>query len=315
MKALITGILGQQGSYLEELLVEKGYDVYGVVREEEWENDTSGKSNIYCSEMTDYARIYGIIEKAKPDEIYNLAAINSIQFSFQNPATTMDVNYGGLARIMESVRDLKLDSKIYHASSSEIFGDPVESPQTETTKHNPRSPYGVSKCAGLQLAKVYREKYGMKIYCGILYNNDSPRRPEEFLSKKVCKYVASVINGNKEKLKLGNLDDKRDFGYAKEYCEWTWRIMQHDRPQDFIMATGVTHTVSEFVEKSFEYAGFPNWKDYVEIDESLLRAAETGVLVGNAEKSKSLLGFSPKVKFNELVALMTQHEIDQVKHD
>lgn len=315
MKALITGIFGQQGSYLAELLQEKGYDVYGVVREEEWKKDKSGNSNIYCSEMTDYARIYGIIEKAKPDEIYNLAAINSIQFSFQNPVTTMDVNCGGLVRIMDAVRYLKLNSKIYHASSSEIFGDPVESPQTENTKTNPRSPYGVSKCAGLQLAKVYREKYGMKIYCGILYNNDSPRRPEEFLTKKVCKYVASVINGNKEKLKLGNLDAKRDFGYAKEYCEWAWRIMQQYTPEDFIMATGIQHTVREFVEKSFEYAGFPNWKDYVEIDESLLRTAEAGVLVGNAEKSKRLLGFEPKVKFNQLVALMTQYEIDQIKHD
>jgi GDPmannose 4,6-dehydratase len=234
-----------------------------------------------------------------------------VRWSYDVPAMTMDVNCLGLLRIIESVRSLKLDCKIYQACSSEMFGKVQEIPQKETTPFYPRSPYGVSKAAAYYMARVYRESYGMKIYCGFLFNHESPRRGEEFLSRKVCKAVAEIRAGKSEKLKLGNLDAKRDFGYAKEYVEWIWNIMQHDTPDDFVIATGETHSVKEFVELAFQHAGIDNWEDYVEYDNSLTRPAEVDTLIGDASKSKRILGFEAKTRFHELVKIMVQSELNK----
>lgn len=317
MRALLTGINGQDGSYLAELLIEKGYEVYGIIRRTSqplMDNIAHLKDKITLlpADMTDAGSIHGAIRLSKPDEIYNLAGMSQVRWSFDTPSMTMDVNCGGLLRIIESVRLLKLDCKIYQACSSEMFGKVIETPQTERTPFYPRSPYGVSKAAAYYMARVYRESYGMKIYCGFLFNHESERRGEEFLSRKVCKAVAQIKAGKLDKLVLGNLDAKRDFGYAKEYVDWIWRIMQHPTPDDFVIATGETHSVKEFVELAFKHAGIDNWEDYVTYDKSLTRPAEVDLLIGDATKSKELLGFSPQVKFNELVKIMVEHELSKI---
>lgn len=313
-KAFITGINGQDGSYLTELLLEKGYEVHGLIRRTSqplMDNIAHLKNEItlHPGDMTDAGSIQNAIEKVRPDEIYNLAGMSQVRWSYDVPSMTMDVNCNGLLRIIESVRGLKLDCKIYQACSSEMFGKVQEIPQKETTPFYPRSPYGVSKAAAYYMARTYRESYGMKIYCGFLFNHESPRRGEEFLSRKVCKAVGQIKRGELSKLKLGNLDAKRDFGYAKEYAEWIWRIMQHDTPDDFVIATGETHSVKEFVQLAFEYAGIPNWEDYVEYDKTLTRPAEVDLLIGDASKSAKVLGFEPMVKFKQLVKIMVEAEL------
>jgi GDPmannose 4,6-dehydratase len=313
-KALVTGCNGQDGSFLMELLLEKGYEVHGITRRtsqplHENISHLIDKITLHPADMTDAGSLRQAIQKSMPDEIYNLAGMSQVRWSYDVPSMTMDVNCGGLLRIIEAVRHLGLDCKIYQACSSEMFGKVQETPQTEKTPFYPRSPYGVSKAAAYYMARVYRESYGMKIYCGFLFNHESERRGDEFLSRKVCKAVAEIKNGLREKLILGNLDAKRDFGYAKEYVDWIWRIMQHDTPDDFVIATGETHSVKEWVEKAFHHAGIENWEDYVEYDKSLTRPAEVDLLIGDATKSKTILGFEPKVKFDELVKIMTDHEL------
>lgn len=311
-KALITGINGQDGSYLSELLISKGYYVAGMIRRTSQPLDANIKHLpiiLYHGDMTDSASILNAIDDCRPDEIYNLAGMSQVRWSYDVPSMTMDVNCLGLLRIIESVRSLDLDCKIYQACSSEMFGKVQEVPQTEKTPFYPRSPYGVSKAAAYYMARVYRESYGMKIYCGFLFNHESERRGEEFLSRKVCKAIAEIKAGTRDKLKLGNLDAKRDFGYAKEYVEWIWNIMQYHTPDDFVIATGETHSIKEFVELAFHYAGIEDWEKYVEFDKSLTRPAEVDLLIGDASKSKRLLGFEPKVKFKELVKIMVEAEL------
>lgn len=316
MKALITGINGQDGSYLAELLLEKGYEVIGLIRRTSQplhENIAHLKDRIHLvpGDMTDAGSIHHAIERYMPDEIYNLAGMSQVRWSYDVPAMTMDVNCLGLLRIIESVRSLKLDCKIYQACSSEMFGKVQEIPQKETTPFYPRSPYGVSKASAYYIARTYRESYGMKIYCGFLFNHESPRRGEEFLSRKVCKAVAEIVAGKRDKLSLGNLEAKRDWGYAKEYVDWIWNIVQHDTPDDFVIATGETHSVKEFVQKAFEHAGIFNWQNFVDYDQDLTRPAEVDILIGDASKSKQLLGFEPKVKFNDLVKIMVEAELEK----
>lgn len=314
--ALITGVNGQDGSYLAELLIEKGYRVYGLIRRTSQpldENIYHLKDSITLlhGDMTDAGSLHNAIEHCDPDEIYNLAGMSQVRWSYDVPTMTMDVNCSGLLRIIESVRNLKIDCKIYQACSSEMFGKVQEIPQKETTPFYPRSPYGVSKAAAYYIARTYRESYGMKIYCGFLFNHESPRRGEEFLSRKVCKGVADIISGRINKLKLGNLEAFRDWGYAKEYAEWIWRIMQYDIPDDFVISTGETHSVKEFVSLAFSYAGIENWEDYVEYDKSLTRPAEVDILIGDSSKSKTILGFEPQIKFNELVKIMVDSELEK----
>ena len=263
--------------------------------------------------MTDAGSIRRAIEKSNPDEIYNLAGMSQVRWSYDVPQMTMDVNCGGLLRIIEAVRHFNIDCKIYQACSSEMFGKVKEIPQNENTPFYPRSPYGVSKAAAYYMARVYRESYGMKIYCGFLFNHESERRGEEFLTRKVAKAVAAIKNGIQEKITLGNLEAKRDFGYAKEYVDWIWQIMQYEKADDFVIATGETHSVEEFVQSAFAYVGIENWKDYVESDEKFMRPAEVDLLIGDATKSKNILGFEPKVKFKELVGIMVQAELNKYK--
>ncbi len=312
--ALISGIGGQDGSFLAELLLHKGYEVHGLTRRTSQPIQDNirhilKKITLHPADMTDAGSLHNAIEKSQPTEIYNLAGMSQVRWSYDVPSMTMDVNCNGLLRIIESVRSLKLDCKIYQACSSEMFGKVQETPQKETTPFYPRSPYGVSKAAAYYIARVYRESYGMKIYCGILFNHESERRGEEFLSRKVCKAVAAIKNGSKDKLILGNLDAKRDFGYALEYVEWIWRIMQHEIPDDFVIATGETHSVKEWVEEAFKVVGIDNWEDYVDYDKSLTRPAEVDLLIGDATKSKEILGFEPKVKFHQLVKIMVDSEM------
>lgn len=315
MRALISGIGGQDGSFLAELLLSKGYEVHGITRRTSQPGHGNilhilDKITLHPADMTDASSIHNAIEKCKPDEIYNLAGMSQVRWSYDVPSMTMDVNCIGLLRIIESVRSLKLDCKIYQACSSEMFGKVQEVPQTETTPFYPRSPYGVSKAAAYYMARTYRESYGMKIYCGFLFNHESERRGEEFLTRKVAKAVAAIKNGLQGKIVLGNLEAKRDFGYAKEYVEWIWRIMQHNTPDDFVIATGETHSVQEFVELAFARVGIDNWKDYVDFDPKFMRPAEVDLLIGDASKSHRVLGFEPKVKFAELVGIMVDAEME-----
>ena len=316
--ALVTGCNGQDGSYLMELLIEKGYNVHGITRRtsqplHENISHLISKITLHPADMTDGGSLRQAIQKSMPDEIYNLAGMSQVKWSYDVPSMTMDVNCNGFLRIIEAVRHLGLNSKIYQACSSEMFGRVLETPQTEKTPFYPRSPYGVSKAAAYYMARVYRESYGMKIYCGFLFNHESPRRGMEFLSRKVCFYVAQVANGRRDKLKLGNLDAKRDFGYAKEYVEWIWAIMQHEIPDDFVIATGETHSVKEFVQEAFKCIGIDNWEDYIEYEHSLSRPAEVDLLIGDATKSKEILGFEPTVKFKELVKIMVDAELETFK--
>jgi GDPmannose 4,6-dehydratase len=315
--ALITGITGQDGSYLAELLLSKGYSVHGTVRRISQPNlsnlkDVLDSVTLHTADMQDGGSLFRVIKETMPDEIYNFAAMSQVRDSYDHPDTTHDINVNGLLRVMEAVRVLNLDCKIYQACSSEMFGKVKETPQTETTPFHPRSPYGCSKVAAYNLARTWREAYGMKIYCGILFNHESPRRGEAFLSRKVCKAVAEIKAGKRDKLILGNLDAKRDWGYAKEYVEWIWKIVQYPTAEDFVIATGETHSVKEWVEAAFQYVGITDWEKYVDYDKDLTRPAEVDLLLGDASKSKALLGFEPKVKFQELVAIMTEAELKKL---
>ena len=315
--ALITGITGQDGSYISELLISKGYEVHGIVRRISQPNLSNlhaviDKVKLHTGDMTDVTSIFRIIKEVNPTEIYNFAAMSQVRDSYDHPDITQDINANGLLRIMEAVRILGIDCKIYQACSSEMFGKVQETPQTETTKFYPRSPYGSSKVSAYHHAKIYREAYGMKVYCGILFNHESPRRGPAFLSRKVCIAVADIVAGKRDKLVLGNLDAKRDWGYAKEYVEWIYAIMQHPEPDDFVIGTGETHSVKEWVIEAFKVAGIEDWEKYVDYDKDLTRPAEVDLLLANPEKSKRVLGFEPKVKFKELVKIMTEAELEKI---
>lgn len=313
-RAFITGITGQDGSYLAEFLVAKGYEVHGLVRRISQPNFTNlgavrERITLHTGDMTDGPSLFRVIQAVRPDEIYNLAAMSQVRDSYDHPEVTQDINATGLLRILESCRTLALDARIYQACSSEMFGKVQEAPQTETTRFYPRSPYGSSKVAAFEHARTYREAYGMRVSCGILFNHESPRRGEAFLSRKVCKAVAEIKTGQRDKLVLGNLEAKRDWGYAREYVEWIWRILQHPEADDFVIATGEAHSVEEFVAAAFAHAGIANWRDFVDYDQDLTRPAEVDLLCGDASKSRRILGFEPKVKFAELVGIMVDAEL------
>jgi GDPmannose 4,6-dehydratase len=316
-KALITGITGQCGSYLAEILLNEGYEVYGMVRRISHPNTENINhildriSFLYHGDMIDGDSINNIVKRVEPDEIYNLAAMSQVRVSYDTPTSVFDINTLGLVRIIEAVRRNQFDCKIYQQSSSEMFGMVQETPQKETTPFYPRSPYGISKVASHFVARTYREAYNMKIYTGILFNNESPRRGIEFLSRKVCVGIAEIVRGKRDKITLGNLDAKRDWGYSKEYMEWVHKIMQHTHPDEFILATNETHSVKEFVTEAFAYAGISNWEDYVDFDKNLLRAAEVNILQGDYTRANVILGYEPKVRFKELVHIMMEAELNK----
>lgn len=344
-RALITGITGQDGSYLAELLLEKGYEVYGLFRR--GSTNTAGRIahllekrakgdsclHLVYGDMTDSLNLVRLMLEIKPDEIYNLAAQSHVAVSFEEPEYTASVDGIGVLRILEAVRiaGLAKTTRIYQASTSELFGKVEEIPQRETTPFHPRSPYAVAKLYGYWITKHYREAYGMYAVNGILFNHESERRGENFVTRKITLAVANILAGRQEKLYLGNLNAKRDWGYAKDYVECMWMILQHGTPEDFVIATGETRTVREFVEAAFRQGGIHlEWqgegiaekgvdgktgKILVEVSPEFFRPAEVDLLLGDPTKAKELLGWNPrKTSFEQLVKLMVEHDIELVKN-
>ena len=312
-KALISGIGGQDGSYLAELLLEKGYEVHGIVRRSSSHNTARidrilGDLHIHAGDVTDQESLTRAVIEADPEEVYNLAAQSNVGISFELPTYTGMVTGLGAANMLLACKGRGI--KFYQASSSELYGKACETPQNETTPFCPQSPYGEAKLYAYWMAVNFREGYDEFVCNGILFNHESPRRGETFVTQKIVKRAVDIYRDYEEKLVLGNLDAKRDWGYAPEYVEGMWRIMQQDKPDDYVLATGETHSVREFVEKVFGYLGM-NWEKYVEIDPKYFRPTEVNVLLGDASKAKRVLGWEPKVKFDELAKIMVNAELDK----
>jgi GDPmannose 4,6-dehydratase len=307
-KAFITGITGQDGSYLAEILLEKGYEVYGMVRR----SSTFNRSRIdhlrndielVYGDLGDSSVLNQLMRSIRPDEVYNLGAQSHVRVSFDMPEYTADVVAVGTLRLLDAIRETDLRCRFYQASSSEMFGKVAEVPQTEETPFHPRSPYGVSKVFGHWITRNYREAYGVYAVNGILFNHESPRRGENFVTRKITLGLGAILRGERESIRLGNLDAKRDWGYARDYMEGAWRMMQQERPDDYVLATGETHSVQEFLEEAFGYVDL-DWRTHVTTDERFLRPAEVDLLVGDYSKAKRELGWEPKVTFGELVRMM-----------
>jgi GDPmannose 4,6-dehydratase len=320
-RALITGITGQDGSYLAELLLGKGYEVHGIIRRASTFNTGRidhifDRLNIHHGDLTDGSSLNRLLAKIAPDEIYHLAAQSHVRVSFDVPEYTADVTALGTVRLLEAIRSLRDDQIIfpryYQASSSEMFGKVQAIPQTETTPFYPRSPYGCAKVFSYWLTKNYREAYGIFACNGILFNHESPRRGETFVTRKITKAIARIKAGLQDTLFLGNLEAKRDWGYAKDFVEAMWLMMQHEEPEDFVIATGETHSVREFVELAFGIADL-DWREYVETDPRLFRPTEVDLLIGDSGKARHLLGWKPKTTFIDLVKLMVEADIAALK--
>lgn len=360
-KALITGITGQDGSYLTEILLEKGYEVHGIIRKSSSFNtgridhlyndpEISGKKLfLHYGDVIDTSNLNRLLEKIGPDEIYNLAAQSHVKVSFEIPDYTAQVDALGTLRFLDAIRESGLikHTKFYQASTSELFGKVHEIPQNENTPFYPRSPYGIAKLYGYWIVKNYREAYGLYSVNGILFNHESPRRGETFVTRKITRAVSRILLGMQQKVKLGNLDAKRDWGYAPEYCVGMWRILQHPEPEDFVLATGETHTIREFCELTFKEVGIElEWQGNAEnevgiikglchselfseseltrpsfvqpgnivvaIDQAYYRPTEVDLLIGDATKARQKLGWEPKIKFNELVKIMIKADLEKV---
>ncbi len=320
-KALITGITGQDGSYLAEFLLEKGYEVHGIIRRASTFN-TERIDHLYqdphingvrlflhYGDLSDSTNLIKLLYVLQPNEVYHLGSQSHVRVSFDIPEYTGDVTGISTVRLLEAIRETGIKTKFYQASSSEMYGKAQETPQKETTPFYPRSPYGCAKVYAYWVTVNYRESYGMFACNGILFNHESPRRGETFVTRKVTRAIAHIKAGLQDKLYLGNLDAKRDWGYAKEYVEAMWLMLQRDTPEDYVIATGESHSVREFLDEAFGYAKL-DWKKYVEIDPRYFRPAEADELVGDASKAKKKLGWSPKVTFRELVRLMVDADIE-----
>jgi GDPmannose 4,6-dehydratase len=312
-KALITGITGQDGSYLAELLLEKGYEVHGLVRRSSsfntWRIDhVRDRLALHYGDLVDQNSLARTLQAIEPEEVYNLAAQSHVKVSFEMPEYTTDVTGLGVLRLLDAVRDLGLPTRVYQAGSSEMYGLVQETPQTEQTPFHPRSPYGISKVFGHWMAVNYREGYGLHVSNGILFNHESERRGENFVTRKITMGVAAIKQGKSKELRLGNLDAKRDWGYAKDYVEAMWLMLQQPKPDDYVVATGETHSVREFLEEAFACAGLA-WKDFVKVDPKYFRPAEVDVLLGDSAKARRVLGWKPKVGFKELVRLMVEADL------
>ena len=323
-KALITGITGQDGSYLSELLLEKGYEVHGIIRRTSTFNtdridhiyedphSQNAKLFLHYGDLTDGTTLKRILEEVEPNEIYNLGAQSHVRVSFDSPEYTVDTVAMGTLRLLEAIRDYqrRTDNQLrfYQASSSEMFGKVQEIPQKETTPFYPRSPYACAKVYAHWQTINHRESYDLFACNGILFNHESPRRGETFVTRKITRAVARIVAGLQKKLYLGNLDAKRDWGYAKDYVKAMWLMLQQDKPDDYVVATGETHSVQEFLELAFHYVNL-NWKDYVAFDARYLRPAEVDLLIGDPSKARAKLGWQPSVTFPELVALMVEADL------
>jgi GDPmannose 4,6-dehydratase len=312
--ALITGITGQDGSYLAELLLEKGYEVHGMVRRSSTEKfdrieHLRDRITLHQADLLDHRSLVDALRAAKPDEVYNLAAMSFVAVSWIQPTLTAEFTGVGVTRMLEAVREVCPEARFYQASSSEMYGKVLETPQTESTPFYPRSPYGVAKVYGHFITVNYRESYDLFATSGILFNHESPRRGLEFVTRKITWHAAAIKAGKRDELALGNLDAKRDWGYAKDYVEAMWLMLQHDEPGDFVIATGVTNTVERCVEVAFDEVGL-NWRDYVRQDPQFMRPAEVDLLVGDPAKAKQVLGWEPKTSFEELIRLMVRADLE-----
>lgn len=320
-KALITGITGQDGSYLAEFLLSKGYEVHGIVRRVALEdpmhrtwriNQIREKVKLHSASLESYASVFNVIEKIQPDECYHLAAQSFVSISFEDEFSTMNTNIDGTHSVLSSLKQRAAKCRFYFAGSSEMFGVAPQSPQNESTPLYPRSSYGISKLAGFHLTRNYREAYNMFACSGILFNHESPRRGFEFVTRKITNAVARIKMGLEKELFLGNLDAKRDWGFAGDYVKAMWLMLQQDKPDDFVAATGETHTIREFLGLAFGHAGL-DWEKYVKVDKQFYRPAEIHELRGDYSKSKKVLGWEPSVSFKDLVHMMVDADMERYK--
>jgi len=314
-RALITGITGQDGSYLAELLLDEGYEVHGMVRRASTEKfdrieHLRDRITLHQGDLLDQRSLVDTLRAARPAEVYNLAAMSFVALSWVQPTLTADFTGVGVTRMLEALREACPEARFYQASSSEMFGKVREVPQREDTPLYPRSPYGVAKVYGHFITINYRESYDLHATSGILFNHESPRRGLEFVTRKITWHAAAIKHGLRDKLALGNLDAKRDWGFAKDYVRAMWLMLQQDTAEDFVIATGETHTVRECVQVAFDEAGFSDWERYVEIDPQFLRPAEVDLLIGDPTKAREQLGWVPETSFEELIRLMTRADLE-----
>lgn len=321
-RALITGITGQDGSYLAEFLLNKGYEVHGIVRRVAFEDERhrffrirhiKDRLILHAASLENYASIFHVVEKIRPNECYHLAAQSFVSYSFDDAFSTMSTNINGTLFILSAIKETAPECRFYFAASSEMFGKVNESPQNEKTIFHPRSPYGISKVAGFDLTRNFRESYDLFACNGILFNHESPRRGFEFVTRKISSAVSRIKLGIEKELRLGNLDAKRDWGFAGDYIEAMWLMLQQDVQDDYVIATNETHSVREFVELAFNYVNL-NWEDYVVVDKKFYRPAEVQLLQGDYTKGKKKLGWEPKIKFKELVEMMVKEDLKNDKN-
>jgi GDPmannose 4,6-dehydratase len=313
-RALITGITGQDGAYLTELLLEQGYEVHGMVRRSSTERferieHLRERITLHQGDLLDQRSLVDALRASRPDEIYNLAAMSFVAVSWTQPTLTAEFTGVGVTRMLEAMREVCPEARFYQASSSEMFGKVRQVPQNEETPFYPRSPYGVAKVYGHFITVNYRESYALHATSGILFNHESPRRGLEFVTRKITWHAAAIKLGQRDRLALGNLDARRDWGYARDYVEAMWLMLQQERADDYVIATGQTHTVRDCVEIAFDQAGVPGWESYVEIDPAFARPAEVDLLIGDASKAKRDLGWEPRTRFEELIRLMVDSDL------
>ena len=325
-KALITGITGQDGSYLAELLLDKGYEVHGLIRRSSSFNtqridhlytdphEPDTQLFLHYGDLMDGAGLRQVLTQAQPDEVYNLGAQSHVRVSFDQPVYTAQIDAIGTIRLLEAIRDMEINPRFYQASSSEMYGKVVETPQRETTHFHPRSPSACAKIYSFWQTVNYRESYGMFCCNGILFNHESPRRGETFVTRKITRAATQIKEGLQDKLHLGNLDAKRDWGFAGDYVEAMWLMLQQEKPDDYVIATGENYSVREFLELAFDLVGL-NWEKYVEIDPRYLRPAEVDILLGDASKARRVLGWKPEVSFEELVAMMIDSDWELARQE
>jgi GDPmannose 4,6-dehydratase len=319
--ALITGITGQDGSYLAELLLSKGYEIHGTVRRVALEDATHrlwrirkilDDITLHSASLESYASIFKIVQKVKPDEVYHLAAQSYVVYSFEDEFSTLNTNINGTHHILSAVKEFNKNLKFYFAGSSEMFGKVSQTPQTENTPFHPRSSYGISKVAGYHLTRNYREAYNLYASTGILFNHESQRRGFEFVTRKISYAVARIKKGLQKKIKLGNIKAKRDWGHSQDYVMAMWSMLQQKNPGDYVIGTGIEHSVEEFAKKAFEHVGL-NYKDYVIVDENLIRPAEVDTLLADYSKAKKVLKWEPKISFDDLVIGMVESDLEFIK--
>jgi len=322
-RALITGITGQDGSYLAELLLDKGYDVHGIVRRVALEDPAHrlwriqhilNDITLHAASLESYASIFNVVQKVKPDECYHLAAQSFVSYSFEDAFSTLNTNINGTLFILSAIEEKAPNCRFYFAGSSEMFGKAKETPQTENTPFYPRSPYGISKVAGFDLTRNFRESYGLFACNGILFNHESPRRGFEFVTRKITSTIAKIKIGIEKELRLGNLEAKRDWGFAGDYVKAMWLMLQQEKPDDFVIATNETHSVKEFVKLAFNHVGL-KWQEYVVTDEKFYRPSEVQLLLGDYTKGKNELGWEPTIRFEEIVKMMVEADLSAIRND